>query len=322
LAGGIEVSAPSHVHAGNFDLHGGLGRLYGTVGFTLEEPRLLLRAERASEGVEVRGERREEARAFLEKAAAASGCGVSGWRITVERAIPAHVGLGSTTALALSVAYSVRELCGSRASLEELALRMGRGIPSALGFYGFTLGGFIVDGGFKPGSMRIPPLIFRVHVPRSIVIVVALPEKPIPKVLEVKRRESEVLARMPRMPESMAERASRIILAGVLPAAAEGDWAEAARLLHRFNRMLGEYWAAEQGGVYCCPETEELIDAMVKAGAWGGLQSSWGPTAYAIAPRRRAREVEAEARKALERIGGGMVWSTHVDNEGARARRL
>ncbi|GBF09814.1 conserved hypothetical protein, partial [Aeropyrum pernix] len=84
-----------------------------------------------------------------------------------------------------------------------------------------------------------------------------------------------------------------------------------------FNRRLGEYWAGEQGGIYCCSEVEEIVRAMVDAGAWSGLQSSWGPTVYGLTPARRAASVLEAARRAVEMVGGGKVWVTSVDNVGA-----
>jgi beta-ribofuranosylaminobenzene 5'-phosphate synthase len=43
----VRVVAPVHLHAGNFDLNGGLGRLYGTVGFTIDYPKLVIEVEKA-----------------------------------------------------------------------------------------------------------------------------------------------------------------------------------------------------------------------------------------------------------------------------------
>ena len=34
----VRITAPAHLHAGNFDLTGDFGRLYGTVGFAIDLP--------------------------------------------------------------------------------------------------------------------------------------------------------------------------------------------------------------------------------------------------------------------------------------------
>ncbi|BAA81440.1 conserved hypothetical protein [Aeropyrum pernix K1] len=317
----VRVSAPSHVHAGNYDIEGSIGRLYGTVGLALGEPRLTLEAS-PSHSVEVEGgSRRREAedlaRLYLDKVGS-RGCRLEGVKIRIYEEIPAHVGLGSTTALALSIGSSIYRICGLEPlDLRELAVTAGRSLVSALGLYSFEQGGLIVDGGFVRGERRPPPLVFRAHVPGSVKVVVALPERPIAKILDIKRREDELLARMPPMDPSMAGWASRVVLLGIMANAAEGRWGEAARWMGEFNRRLGEYWAGEQGGIYCCSEVEEIVRAMVDAGAWSGLQSSWGPTVYGLTPARRAASVLEAARRAVERVGGGKVWVTSVDNVGA-----
>lgn len=318
----VRVSAPSHVHTGNFDIHGGLGRLYGTVGMALEEPRLEVSVEAVDAGVEVRGSPRREAyvefASTLLSQARSEGCSIGGLRIEVEREIPAHVGLGSTTAIALALGSAVYTLCGLEPlDLERIAVSTGRSLVSALGLYTFKHGGLVVDGGFRPGVKKPPPLLFRVHVPKSVAVVVALPRRPIGEVLRIKAVEDKILAEMPSMDEDMAMWASRLVLMGIMASAAEGDWEAAARHLYTLNRRLGEYWASKQGGVYCCREAEVLIVEMLSAGAWGAMQSSWGPTVYGLVERARVREVMERVKGVLDSMGGGEAWATFVDNRGA-----
>ena len=40
--GAVRVVAPARLHLGFLDLHGGLGRKFGSLGVTLEEPRTAL----------------------------------------------------------------------------------------------------------------------------------------------------------------------------------------------------------------------------------------------------------------------------------------
>ncbi|MEB3861742.1 MAG: GHMP kinase [Desulfurococcales archaeon] len=312
---GIRVSAPSHVHVGNYDIHGGLGRMYGTIGFTLEEPRTVVEVH-TGKGVD--GAPEPYYREWAERAVKVledAGCGRVG--VTIRSVIPRNVGLGATTSLVLSIIAGGLRLCNRRARLEDLAARAGRGLVSALGVYSFIHGGFIVDGGFRPGSGRVPPLIFRATVPSRYVMVVALPEAPVEGILRIKEREDEVLESMPRMPEELAMKASRIALMGIIANAAEGDWVEAGRWVTRFNRLLGEYWADRQGGVYCCREAEEVVGKMLGMGALLAGQSSWGPTVYGLFPETLAPAVVEEVRSLLDGLGGGMVWATRVDNRGA-----
>ncbi|MCE4601726.1 MAG: hypothetical protein F7B18_00925, partial [Desulfurococcales archaeon] len=217
----------------------------------------------------------------------------------------------------LSIIAGGLRACSRMARLEGLAARAGRGLVSALGVYSFIHGGFIVDGGFRPGSEKVPPLVFRATVPSRYKMIIALPEAPVEEILKVKEREDEVLESMPRMPEELAMKASRIALMGIIANAAEGDWREAGRWITRFNRLLGEYWADRQGGTYCCREAGEVIDKMLDMGALLAGQSSWGPTVYGLFPEDLAPKAVGEVRRLLDSLGGGRVWITRVDNRGA-----
>jgi len=308
----VKVIAPSHVHVGNVDINGGMGRLYGTLGFALEEPRLVVEVEEW-DGVEVEGGSPRLpafARLFAEKYRV-------GLRVRVLEEIPWNVGLGATTAEALAIGYAAAVLAGEHAAPEELAVAAGRSTVSALGLYTFKHGGFVVDGGFVPGRGTPPPLIFRAEVPGDIAVVAAIPETPrLREILELKQREDEVLASMPPMSEEQAKLNSWRVLMGVLPWAAEGDWASAARRLYELNARLGEYWSARQPGRYCCREVEEAVAALLGAGAWCACQSSWGPTVYGLVPREGA----GEAVEALRARAPGRVWVTRVNNRGAEVR--
>jgi len=313
----VHVSAPAHVHVGNIDIHGGLGRLYGTVGFTLEEPRLRVTVERA-ERVEVVGSRRREFEHYARLYAGMYGVPL---RVTVHSEIPAMVGLGSTTPIALSIGYAAALLAGAGdPRMEEIALAGGRSTVSALGFYAFTAGGFIVDGGFRPGERMIPPLVFRREMPWSLRLVVAVPRVPkLRDIIGIKVREDEVLRSMPRMSEDMAAANARILAMGILPAAAEGDWEELGRWLTALNSGLGDFWGPRQEGRYCCREVARAVEEYLAAGALCACQSSWGPTVYALTREEALAPVRSVAESLVARYGGYMQV-TRVDNVGARVR--
>lgn len=311
----VRIIAPSHVHVGNFDLHGGVGRLYGTIGFSLEYPRVVVEVSIDSEYRVDGGSRSSEVMDMTRKASKICKCGPLHVRVLEE--IPGHVGLGSTTALALSIAHGVNVLCNAGLDVESLAYMMGRGSISALGVYSFKYGGFIIDGGFIPGQGRVPPLLFRAHVPSRYLMIVALPEKPIEDVLRIKSREEEILKSMPRMDEDMAMEASRIALMGIMAYVSDNQWIAAGKWITQFNRRLGEYWSAKQRGVYCCEEVEGLVETFLENGALLSAQSSWGPTVYGLVESNKAGHVASVIREKLEEAGGGRLWVTPVNNTGA-----
>ncbi len=310
----VRVSAPSHVHVGNFDIHGGLGRLYGTIGFTLEEPRSIVRVRSGEGRIEAPSGYYEGWARRAVEVLEGLGCRVD---VVVEEVIPRNVGLGATTPLVLSILAGGVRVCGLKASLEELAVASGRSLVSGLGFHSFTHGGFIVDGGFVPGRRRVPPLVFRAEVPGSYTMLVALPEGPVEGILRLKEREDEILARMPQMPEELALRASRIALMGIIANVADGDWEAAGRWITRFNRLLGDYWAERQGGVYCCREAETIIEEMLSSGALLAGQSSWGPTVYGLYREDDVEDAIQRVERVVDSVDGGRVWTSKVDNLGA-----
>ena len=76
-----------------------------------------------------------------------------------------HTGLGVGTQLNLAIGAGLcRFLNLSEASIEELAATVGRGARSAVGTYGFRLGGLIVDAG-KESGQALGKLATRVALP-------------------------------------------------------------------------------------------------------------------------------------------------------------
>jgi len=47
MTASVEVSTSGRLHMGFFDLHGGLGRKFGSIGLSLTEPNLVLSAKRS-----------------------------------------------------------------------------------------------------------------------------------------------------------------------------------------------------------------------------------------------------------------------------------
>lgn len=310
--GRIVIDAPSHVHLGNPDLHGGAGRLYGTLGLTLDTPRLILKARQGSgvlQGLP------SWARNVYDRLSREYDCRLD---IAVESLIPRGIGLGGTTPLYLALAEAFHRLCGSGSfDPARAAYDLGRSRVSALGLYAYMYGGFLFDGGFKPGVPRPPPLVFRAQVPEWISVVVAVPRGHVDRIRSLKEREDEILESMPRMDESMAMRLSRIVLMGILANVADGDWVEAGRWMTEFNRMLGEYWSGEQGGVYCCSEAEEIIEAMLASGAMAAAQSSWGPAVYALVDSDGLPRVVDVVSRIAERVDAEVIV-TRPRNQGVR----
>ena len=107
------------------------------------------------------------------------------------------------------------------------------------------------------------------------------------------------------------------MLTSLLPALVERDVEEFGAALTRVQQLVGDSFAAVQGGRFH-PRSSGLVEALLDAGAAGAGQSSWGPAVYGIAGSEAAAR-ELAGRMAGELDGGGSVEVVAFDNGGAAA---
>jgi beta-RFAP synthase len=287
----VFVDAPARLHLGLIDLRGDLGRKFGGIGATLESPTLLLEA-RAAPDVKAEGEASDvvarHAREFLARNRISDGV-----HLTVHRAIPAHVGLGSGTQIALATARALALLFGRDGRPAELALAAGRGQRSAIGTWAFEGGGFLLEGGLKPGAAEVAPLLLRSAMPPSWSCLVAIPDAP--RGLSGPA-EDEAFQALGAPPADLAKEIAHWILMGVLPALQEEDLAGFGRAVTEVQRLVGEAFVPVQGGLYAHPKVGALVEELLRLGAAGAGQSSWGPAVFGLFPG------EAHARRAAEAL--------------------
>ncbi len=311
----VFVEAPARLHFGVLDLRGNLGRCFGGLGAAIPSPSLLLEAQPAGR-VSSEGPDAERAAEFAERFLRDRRL-FGGVHLIVHRAIPSHSGLGSGTQLGLAVARALAELHGLSLDPVELARSTGRGKRSAIGTWAFSGGGFIVEGGRHPGTERIAPLIARLPVPADWRYVVAVPSAGRGLSGEDEARAFEQL---PAPPEGDAERVAHLVLMQLLPSLIDADLSSFGAALSAIQRITGAWFATQQGGVFAPGPTEELIAAMVRSGAAGVGQSSWGPAAYGLAGS------DAAAGRLAQELGpllgsAGKVFQGPFTDQGARVWR-
>ena len=292
--GAVRVEAPARLHFGFLDLHGGLGRRFGSIGLAIDEPSLALTA-RAAGHCAVTGPEAERVRGYVEAAAAHLGRG-SDVDITIERVIPAHAGFGSGTQLALAVAAAMARLNRATFEPDAFAATLDRGNRSGVGLRAFTEGGLIVDGGRGPDGGP-PPVIARLPYPEAWRIVLILD----PGMAGVHgTREVEAFRDLPRFPEAQAAEICRIALMQVLPAVALSEPQAFGAGITRIQTLIGDHFAPHQGGRYASVAVAEALATVAAQGVQGFGQSSWGPTGFALMPS----ETEARALVASLDRGG------------------
>jgi beta-ribofuranosylaminobenzene 5'-phosphate synthase len=308
----VFVEAPARLHFGVLDLRGQLGRCFGGLGAAIPSPSLLLQAELA-DAIQADGPDGKRAAEFARRFLAARGL-PGGVRLRIHRAIPSHSGLGSGTQLGLAVGRALAELHGLTLEPAELARSTGRGKRSAIGTWAFGLGGFIVEGGRRPDSDRIAPLLARFVIPASWRYILAVPSGGRGLSGE---EEARAFDRLPLPPPGDAERVAHLVLMELLPALVEEDLPSFGSALTAIQRITGAWFASQQGGVFAPGPTAALIEGMDRWGAVGVGQSSWGPAAYGLAGNAAA--AGELARQLRYRLGAsGAVFEGQFAAQGAR----
>jgi beta-ribofuranosylaminobenzene 5'-phosphate synthase len=328
----IEVRTCARLHLGLLDHSGERGRMYGSIGLAVNHPQLVLRAEE-SENLVVEGLEQDRISTYAQRFIRHYGL-PAGVRLTLAAGIPAHVGLGSGTQIALAVGTALTRLAGLHVKTEEIAVAMGRGLRSGIGIATFQHGGFVLDGGhpvletadsaLQPSQRhavdhRIPPILFRNHVPRDWYFVTAIPGTGQGISGEC---ETRAFSRLPQAPPELADKISWMILMKMMPALIEKDIVGFGEAMTGIQQMVGDCFASVQGGRYSNPLSGRLIEYMLGKGAVGAGQSSWGPAVYGlIYGREAARKLLKDVQCFFAGNGGGQAFCVQTRNRGALIRQ-
>ena len=329
----IEVRTGARLHLGLLDNSGEHGRLYGSIGLAVDRPNLVLRAER-SESLIIEGMETERvsiyARRFIDRYRLPAGA-----HLNLLSGIPAHVGLGSGTQIALAVGTALARLAGFDLSTEEIALAGGRGVRSGIGIAAFQHGGFVLDGGHRvlqsPGNSseaqsrqieknRVPPILFHYPVPKDWYFVTVIPGTEQGFSGE---RENSAFLHLPNPGAQLVEKVSRLLLMKMLPSLVEDDIAGFGQALTGIQRMVGDCFASVQGGSFSNPLSGKLIEFLLERGSAGAGQSSWGPAVYGLVRgSEAARHLRKDVQSFLAGLGGGQAFWVRPRNRGAVIRNI
>lgn len=278
----VSVKTGARLHFGLLANRPQAGREFGGIGMMVDQPGWTLtvaRSERdeihvAPAVARANAEAERRAMQFLARYRERCPLAPSACRIDIDAAIPGHQGLGSGTQLGLAIAKAMAVLEGADGSSVELARRIGRGRRSAIGIWGFDLGGFLVDGGKLPND-DIGSLVGRFDVPREWRFVLV---SPLAQVGLSGAEELAAFGSLAPMTESTTQRLSQLVLTSLLPALGQGGFDEFATSLFEYGRVVGEYFAPAQGGVFASSLMAKLADELLQRGLARPVQTSWGPT--------------------------------------------
>ncbi len=273
---GVCVSTTARLHMGFFDLNGGLGRRFGSIGVALEQPCTQLNAWRADtfsvEGVD--STRALTLAHTLAKALNLKG----GMHMQFTQVIPEHAGLGSGTQMALVVGMAMNKLYDLGLMLQDVALMTDRGARSGIGLGTFAAGGVVIDGG-RGAHTLVPPVIARADFPEAWRILLIFDTTNIGVHGE---QEVSAFKHLPEFPAADAAMLCRRVLMQALPALAEHDLTTFGAAIRELQARTGDYFAPIQGGRYASKRVAEVLHTLEEQGAVCFGQSSWGPTGFAV----------------------------------------
>ena len=275
----VTVTVPARLHLGFLDLNGGLGRRFGSIGLAINGLKTSITFNAASQ-LRVTGPENERVRGYLQAMQRVLDI-ENTCHVRIDEVVPAHAGLGSGTQIALAVAAGVRRFHGLPLDVRGDAIRLERGARSGVGIGLFDHGGLVVDGGRGPLTTAAP-VVSRMPFPEQWRILV---------VLDPHRQgvhgpdEREVFSKLAPSSDGQAAHLCRLVLMKALPALAERDIAGFGSAINEMQVLLGDYFAAIQGGSrFSSPDVAAALAALEDEGAYGIGQSSWGPTGFAFAP--------------------------------------
>lgn len=323
------IETPSRLHVTLIDLNGEHGRVDGSVGITLNEPKLILEIEENNTVNEI----------IFKDSPYASNETLNSYNDKINRVIfkinkflgvdtpykvimheyyPSHSGLGSGTQLSLAIAKCLLELHGTELNTYEIARLVGRGGTSGIGVASFEMGGFIIDGGhkrvFKPDFLPSsasqalpPPIIARYDFPEDWNIVLVMPD------MDGKisgDREVNIFQEYCPIPLSEVQELTYILIMEMMPALVERDLDAFGDAIDSIQNVGFKKIESDLQNNFTC----ELMDNLRLAGASGVGLSSFGPTVYAVTDTNTNSIIRA-AENSL--MGEGVVIVSKPRNHGA-----
>jgi len=317
----IVVEAPARLHMGFYNFLTD-NVAYGSIGLTLEEPKVVITVRRSQEFKVI-----NKSNVYVDDVIenVTNKLGVSSVEVRIERAIPRHVGLGSTTQLSLALGTAIMRVIDRRVNVRELAVALGRGRDSGIGIAAFQYGGFIMDSGRRvhSGTVEVPKSIndlphpiFRARLPRDWYFIIAIPRNRVGLDEKAERRAMDAPQSIPK---DMQYELYKLLILKLMPSLIEKDIKLFSEAITKIQTLVGTYFSRYQGGVFCCEETEFIINSLLKHGAYGAGQSSWGPTTYGIVKGyRKAVKVLSMVKKDSEERGYEIdMFITRGRNKGA-----
>lgn len=296
---------------GFIDLSGSLGRHFGSVGIALNEISTRLSVTRA-DTCQITGPSMERAKTCLAQLCEALNVSDK-LNITIEAAIPEHVGLGSGTQMSLAIGSALNSIYGLGLGVRDIAAFTERGLRSGIGIGIFERGGLVVDGGRGENTIT-PPVLVHLAVPSEWRFILVFDQRG--QGLHG-LQEIQAFKELPPFPQQEAARLCYLLLMQGLPALAENDLSKFGEVISQLQQSVGEHFSSAQGGVFTSSEVAEAMQWLAKQGAVAIGQTSWGPTGFcAVADAELVETIACQARQRFAHFANLSFITASARNSG------
>ncbi len=276
----ISVRAHARLHMGFFDMHGGLGRKFGSLGVSLASPVTEIEAT-ISDNLVITGNLENDEIDSIAKTIQILQKRLNvpaSLNIQVKQLIHSHFGLGSGTQIKLALLAVIDKLHQLNLDHTRFSAASGRGMRSGIGLGTFWHGGVVVDAG-RGVSDNVPPIVARVDFPEDWRVLLIFDNS---KQGVHGERELGAFKNASAFSERLANKLCRHVLMQALPALHEQDLVSFGATVRALQQATGEYFANAQGGLYTSEKVASVLNWLEKEGVSCFGQSSWGPTGFAI----------------------------------------
>ncbi|MDE0309313.1 MAG: hypothetical protein OXI60_05710 [Acidiferrobacterales bacterium] len=272
----VTVIAPARLHLGFVGLNSSSAPELGALGVAIQRPSMTVRAQKSLRW-NVSGSMQGEVRRCIDRLITAFEL-EQPLHFEVASTIPAHIGLGSGTQLALAVGVSIMRLNDISIPIARLSHLLRRGERSGIGTAAFLQGGFLVDTHASTKD-EVRTIAHRLEFPANWRILLIFDDDYQGTHGDI---ETDAFCKLGGFSDSLTERLQRILLDQVLPALERGDVTDFGDGITTIQRHVGDFFSPIQGGRYLSPGVADVLSIAEKLGGVGVGQSSWGPTGFVI----------------------------------------
>ena len=316
----VQVVTGSRLHFGFRNLCLEESQVYGGIGVCLENPKLVLTAERKN-GIICE---EENAKKYVQRAVEILG--VEGAKVEIKEKIPAHKGLGSGTQLALAAYTAIAKAYGIEPKSRECAPKLGRGERSGVGVASFEQGGFNIDEGQETISLaegsgrrkrwKVPNKKVNLKIPREWVFVIVKLE--IGEGYSGNEEKKLINFVMKDARSDVTKEIDRVIDEKLIPAIHNENCVEFGFAVGEISRLNGIWYEKYQGGIYRPPIGNMVEKLQENSNIFGVGQSSWGPSLYSVTSKEYGKDVENSIQELLDELEiEGTIIKASPRNKGA-----